>query len=419
MNSFTVEGARVLCPASGRDEVVPVTVESGVVARIGGRSSGTVVDGAGHLLIPGLIDMRVSTGEPGQENRETVASAARAAARGGVTTVVLQPDTSPVVDDPSMVEFVRNRGRGADARVLVAGALTKGLRGEELVEMGLLRAAGAAMFTSGPEPVVDARLLRRVLQYSRAFGTLVANRCETPSLVAVAHESALSSRLGLAGEPAVGEEIAAARDIALARDTGARVLLDMVSSAEVLGHITRAKAQGVPVHASVGVNHLALNEVDIGDYRTFAKLRPPLRGENDRRALLAAVVDGTVDVVVSDHDPRPAGAKRRPYAEAAAGAVGLELLLSIALTLSANGDAEFADILPAMTSRPADLLGLPHGRIVEGAPADLVLVDADAPWVCDSDRLESLSNNTPFDGRRLTGRAVRTWVGGREVWRRT
>ena len=418
MSSFTIENARVLDPASGRDEVAPVTVEDGVVARIGGKSAKTVVDGTGHLLIPGLIDMRVSTGEPGEENRETVASAARAAARGGVTTVVLQPDTSPVVDDPSMVEFVRNRGRGADARVLVAGALTKGLSGGELVEVGLLLAAGAAMFTSGPAPVTDAQLLRRVLQYSRTFDALVANRCVTPSLAATAHESALSSRLGLAGEPAVSEEIAAARDIALARDTGSRVLLDLVSSGAVLGHITRAKAQGVPVFASVGINHLALNEVDIGDYRTFAKLRPPLRTENDRRALLAAVEDGTVDVVVSDHDPRPAGSKRRPYADAAAGAVGLELLLSIALTLSANGDAEFTDILPAMTSRPASLLGLPSGRIAEGAPADLVLVDANAPWVCDSDRLESLSNNTPFDGRRLTGRAVRTWLGGREVWRR-
>ena len=416
MSALTLTGARVLDPASGRDEVVDVTIEGGCIARIGGTPAKATRDVSSLALLPGLIDMRVSTGEPGEENRETLASAARAAVRGGVTTMVVQPDTRPVIDDQSLVEFVANRARELPVNVLVAGALTVGLEGERLTELGLLREAGAVMFASGPQPVTDTALMRRILLYASTFDALVANRCVEPGLAADAHESAFSSRLGLRGEPGIAETVMAARDIALARDTGARVLLDLVSSREVLSNIARAKAEGARVHASTTINHLALNEIDIGDYRTFAKLRPPLRSADDRAALLAAVADGTVDIVVSDHDPQPSGAKRRPFADAAPGAVGVEIMLSVLTTLAANGEVELMDILPAMTSRPAELLGLESGRIAEGAPADLALVDLNAPWVCDGAKLASVAGNTPFDGRRLTGKVVGTWVGGVEVF---
>jgi len=414
--TLTLTGARLLDPATGRDEVADLTIEDGHIARIGGKPAKTTRDISGYTLIPGLIDMRVSTGEPGEENRETIASAARAAAKGGVTTIVLAPKTQPVIDDQSLVEFVLRRGEVTPVNVHVAGALTKGLMGTELTEIGLMQAAGAAMFANGPVPIADAQLMRRILSYASTFDVLVANPPVEPSMRASAHESAFSARLGLSGEPGTSEAIMVARDVALAQLTGARMLIDIVSSQNALTPLRRAKADGVPVFASTTINHLALNELDIGDYRTFSKLDPPLRSEEDRLALLAAVADGTIDVVVTDHDPQPSGRKRLPFAEAASGAVGLELFLAVATSLAADGHIAFKDLLPAMSSRPADLLGLPSGRLTEGAPADLAVIDPDAPWVCDSDQLVSTSKNTPFDGRRLTGKVIATFVTGEEVY---
>jgi len=305
--------------------------------------------------------MRVSTGEPGEEHRETIASAANAAAKGGVTRIVLSPKTQPVLDDQSLIEYVLRRGENVPVHVHVAGALTKGLSGEALTEIGLMAEAGAVFFANGSEPIADSQLMRRILSYASSFDLLVANPPVEPTMRAVAHESAFSARLGLSGEPGVSEAIMVARDIALAKLTGARLLIDIVSSAEPLAEIAGAKGEGVSIHASTSINHLALNELDIGDYRSFAKLDPPLRSEEDRLALLAAVADGTIDVVVSDHDPQPAGRKRLPFAEAATGAVGLELILPVALSLAADGHIKLIDILAAMTHRPADLLGLNAG----------------------------------------------------------
>ena len=419
MSAFTITGARVLDPASGHDAVADVVVADGLVQSIGrqtsGKASGETVDAGGYLLVPGLVDLRVSTGEPGEEHRETLATCSRAALRGGVTTAVLAPKTQPVIDDQSLVEYLLRRGRELPVNILVAGALTKGLEGRELCELGLMRDAGAVMFANGSQPVTDSQLLRRILQYAAHMGVLVAHPPVEPSLRACAHESEFSSRLGLPGEPGLSERIAALRDLVLAEDTGARLLLDIVSSAATLEPLRAAKARGTRVAATTTINHLALNELDIGDYRTFAKLDPPLRGEADRLALLAAVADGTIDAVVSDHDPQPSGRKRLPFAEAAPGAIGVELMLPVATTLAADGHIDLMDMLSAMTHRPADLLGLPSGRIAEGAPADLVLVDPDAPWVCDSEQLASLAKNTPFDDRRMTGRVKRVWVAGEEA----
>lgn len=420
MSALSIINARIIDPATEYDGGGTLNCEDGVITAFGPdvTAKGDIIDADGLICTPGLIDMRVSTGEPGRENRETIATAAQAAAAGGVTSIVIMPETNPVIDDMSLVDFITRRAETAPVNVYAAGALTKGLDGMTLTEIGLMSEAGAVMFSNGTKPIADSKTMRRLLSYSASFNALIANRAMDPSLGegAVAHESDLSSRLGLTGAPAAAERIMAERDVALAELTGGRLLIDMISSAEALQVIRRAKSRDIEVACSVSINHLALNEVDIGDYRTFAKLDPPLREESDRLALLSGINDGTIDVIVSAHDPRPAGEKRLPFAEAGAGAVGLEILLSAALSQVADERLDLMAALAAMTFNPAALLGLDSGRIAEGAPADLILIDPNAPWVCDSDKLLSRSKNTPFDGRRMTGRAVKTICGGRLVY---
>jgi len=420
MNTLSIINARIIDPASGYDDHGTILIEDGYISAFGPSviAGEQTLDAKGLICAPGLIDMRVSTGEPGRENRETIATAARAAAAGGVTSIVIMPETNPVIDDMSLVDFIKRQAENAPVNVYAAGALTKNLDGQTLTEIGLMSKAGAVIFSNGTHPISDAQTMRRLLSYSASFNALIANRAMDPSLSkgAVAHESDLSSRLGLTGAPAAAERIMAERDVALAELTGGRLLIDMISSAEALDVVRRAKSQDLEVSCSVSINHLALNEVDIGDYRTFAKLDPPLREESDRLALLDGINDGTIDVIVSAHDPRPAGEKRLPYAEASTGAVGLETLLSAALSQVADEKLDLISALAAMTCNPADLLGLESGHIKEGTPADLVLLDLNAPWVCNSDNLLSRSKNTPFDGRRLTGRAVTTICNGRVVY---
>jgi len=420
MSTLSIINARIIDPASGYDEFGTILIENGRISAFGLNidAEGDIIDAEGHICAPGLIDMRVSTGEPGRENRETIATAAQAAAAGGITSMVIMPETDPVIDDMSLVDFITRRAETAPVNVYAAGALTKGLDGQSLTEIGLMSQAGAVMFSNGKTPIADAQTMRRLLAYSASFNALIANRAIEPSLSkgAVAHESDLSSRLGLTGAPAAAERIMAERDVALAELTGGRLLIDMISSAEALDVVRRAKSRDLEIACSVGINHLALNEVDIGDYRSFAKLDPPLRDESDRLALLEGINDGTIDVIVSDHDPRPAGEKRLPYAEASTGAVGLELLLAAGLSQVADGRLDLMAFLAAVTCNPAGLVGLESGRIAEGAPADLFIFNPNAPWVCDSDALLSRSKNTPLDGRRMTGRTLKTIVSGRVVF---
>lgn len=426
MTDLAILGARVIDPASGRDEICDVLVRgSKIIATGAGIFSGGMpestqkIEADGLILAPGLIDMRVVTGEPGGEHKETLESAGRAAAAGGVTTMVIMPQTNPVIDDISLVDHIQRRGRDTSAvRVLVAGALSKGLLGIEMTELGLMSDTGAVMFANGDTPIPDSRLMRRILSYSSTFNALIAHRPVDVKLSdgACAHESDFSSRLGLPATPAISERIIAERDLALAELTGGRFLIDLVSSADTLPAIERAKSRDLEVAASVSINHLALNELDIGDYRSFAKLAPPLRDEDDRAALINAVNDGLIDIIVSSHDPQPAGEKRRPFAESAPGAVGLELLLSAGLTLVADAQLDMMAFLRAVTSGPAALLGLEQGQIGENAPADLVLFDPDVPWMCDADMLLSRSKNTPFDGRHMQGRAIMTICNGEIVF---
>ncbi len=420
MRALSIVNARIIDPASGYDALGNITIEDGIITGFGPELTpiGEIIDAQGHVCAPGLIDMRVSTGEPGRENRETISTAARAAAAGGVTSIVLMPETNPVIDDMSLIDFLQRRAEAAPCNVYLAGALTKGLDGSSMTEIGLMSESGAVMFSNGTHPISDSQTMRRLLSYAANFNALIANRPLDVSLSkdAVAHESDLSSRMGLIGAPAAAERIMAERDIALAELTGGRLLIDMISSANALEVVSRAKSRDLDVFCSVSVNHLALNELDIGDYRTFAKLDPPLREESDRLALLQGVNEGTIDVIVSSHDPRPAGEKRLPFSEASTGAVGLETLLSAILTQVANGQLDLMTALGAMTCNPANILGLPSGRIAKDAPADLTLIDLGAPWLCEGSKLRSRSKNTPFDGRLLTGRAIATICAGELVY---
>ena len=421
MSALSIINARIIDPATERDEMGTLIIEKGRIKDFGGdiAPEGDIIDAGGKILAPGLVDMRVSTGEPGRESKETLASAGRAAVAGGITSIVVTPETKPVLDDVSLVEYIKRRGKKKSlARVYLSGALTQNLDGQNMTELGLMSNAGAVMFSNGKDPIADSLLMRRMLSYSSAFNALIANRPVDPSLSqgSCAHESDLTSRLGLVGTPSTAERIMAERDVALAELTGGRLLIDLISCAETVDVITRAKSRDLDVACSVSINHLALNEIDIGDYRTFAKLDPPLRTEEDRLALLEGVNSGVIDVIVSDHDPRPAGEKRLPFQDAASGAVGLEILLAAGLSQVVDGTLDLMAFLKAVTCNPADLLGLNAGRIAVGAKADLVIIDPHAPWVCQSEDLRSRSKNTPFDGRRLTGRAVMTFVGGDRVF---
>jgi dihydroorotase len=418
-----ITNAKLIDPAKSKVEDGAILFDEKIrdVGSVASAPEGAeIIDAGGHHVAPGLIDMRVNIGEPGAEHKETFKSAGRAAAAGGVTTLVMMPNTVPVIDDQSLVDYVLRRGpdRAGGVRILPAAALTKHLDGELMTEIGLMADAGAVMFTNGDKPLVDSRLMRRVLSYATAFGALVAHRPEDSYLAqgGVMHEGELAARLGLPGIPSAAEYIMAERDLALAELTGGRLLLDMISAAQTLPALKRAKERGVAAYASVNVHHLVLNEQDVDGYRSFAKLSPPLRSEDDRRALVQAVADGLIDVIVSGHDPQQAEDKRLPFEEAAFGAVGLETLLPAALTLSHNGDVALPTLLRAMTLKPAEILKLPQGRLSKGAPADIILIDTGAPFRLDSDKLKSKSNNSPFDEKLLQGAVKRTFIAGKTVY---
>lgn len=423
---IAITNARLVDPASGYDGPGGVIVTEGVIADVArggelGRLSADVevIDAGGALLIPGLVDIRVKTGEPGFEPKETLKSAAQAAAAGGVTTMVLQPDTHPVMDEPAVVDFVLRRARDIElVNVYPAGAATKGCAGERMAEIGLMHEAGCLYVTDADRPIVDSKLLRRVLSYAKAFGVPVAHRPADPwlSTGAAASEGEFAARMGLPSVPAVAERIMLERDLALVELTGAPFIVDQVTTAGALESLKRGLDRGLPVTATTSINHLSFNEIDIGDYRTFCKLDPPLRSEDDRQAVIEAVASGLIQVIVSAHAPAPAEDKRLPYDEAAPGAVGLQTLLPALLAFHHDGRIPLIDLIRTVTAAPANLLGLAAGRIAKGAPADLVLCDLNAPIVIDADKLVSKSKNSPFDGRRLQGRVLRTIVDGRTVY---
>jgi dihydroorotase len=418
-----ISNVRLIDPGAGLDTVGSLLVRDGLIADHGtalGRPDGAqIVEGDGAVLCPGLVDMRVALGEPGFEYRETIASAAEAAAAGGITTLAALPDSSPAIDDPALVFLLRSRGEATGSlTILPYAAITRGCRGEDMAELGLLREAGAVAFTDGKRAIASTQLMRRVLTYARAFDGMIVQHPEDPSLAegGAATEGELATRLGLPGIPLVAEAILVARDIRLARLTGGNLHFAHISTGETVDLIRRAKDEGLRITCDTAPPYFDLNETALGDYRTYAKLSPPLRPEADRRAIAGALCDGTIDAVASDHQPLDADDKRLPFAQASAGGTGLATLLGVTLAQTHGGSLGLAEAIALLTCRPARLLGSQAGTLKRGAPADLCLFGPEKLWQVQAGKLPGKAKNTPFDGRALEGQVLGTWKAGRRVF---
>lgn len=419
-------GARLLDPTSGLDQIGDLLTEGEAIADFGpGLLNDGIPDGArviechGLSLTPGLVDIRVQLREPGEEHKGTLASTGRAAIAGGVTSMVCLPNTLPVIDDMSVVEFVARRARLLGlTKVYCHGAITKGLAGSELAELGMLAEAGAVAFTDGIKAVASAQMMRQALNYAGTYDLLLVEHPEDPTLAEDGDMNAgeMATRLGLAGIPSQAEVIMVERDLRLVELTDGRLHLAHLSTAAAVDAVRAAKARGLPVTCDTAPPYFALNENAIGDYRTFAKLSPPLRTEADRLAVIAGLRDGTIDAIASDHAPQDEDAKRLPFGQAAFGGIGLETLLAVSLELYHNGYLPLLDVLRLLTCKPARLMGLPDSRLSKGAPADLTLFDPERPWQVRESELHSKSKNTPFDYRPVQGRVMMTVVDGRRVF---
>ncbi|MEN0088064.1 MAG: dihydroorotase [Pseudomonadota bacterium] len=419
-----LENARILDPARNMDGVGHVLMQGGKIAACdlgplpGAAPAGCqTVDARGKAVMPGLIDSHVRVGEPGAAHRETFASLGSAALAGGVTSIIMLPDTDPVIDAPAMVDYVGSRASQSTlARIYTAAALTKGLAGREMAEIGLLQEAGCVGLYHGPYAMADPVVLKRSLTYAHDFDAPVICDTQDEALGSGAMNSGLNAtRLGVSGSPVEAEIIPLERDMRLVAMTGARYHAAQISTAGALDVIRRAKAQGLPVTAGASIHHLTLNETDVGDYRTFMRLLPPLRTEDDRLAMVEGLADGTIDVLHSAHDPQDVDVKRHPFSQAGHGAIGIETLLAAALRMHHNETAQLNRIIKALTANPASLFGLNAGTLEPGSPADCALVDLEAPFVVDTDELHSLSKNTAFEGARFEGRVMQTFVAGRQT----
>ncbi|MGR3814311.1 MAG: dihydroorotase [Cognatishimia activa] len=415
--------ARLIDPTSEQDLVGSLLVEDGVISAIGADISvpdtAEVVDCEGLCLAPGIVDIGVKVCEPGERHKESYRSAGLAAAAGGVTTIVTRPDTSPAIDTPETLEFATRRANeAAPVNVVPMAALTKDRAGREMTEIGFLMDAGAVAFTDCDHVVVDTKVFSRALTYARSLGALVIAHPQDPGLSkgAAATSGKFASLRGLPAVSPIAERMGLDRDIALVEVTGAKYHADQITAARALPALERAKANGLDITAGTSIHHLTLNELDVADYRTFFKVKPPLRSEDDRQAIIAAVKSGLIDVISSMHTPQDEESKRLPFEEAASGAVALETLLPAALRLYHSDLLTLQELFRAMSFNPAQRLGLASGRLEAGAPADLVLFDPDAPFVLDRFKLKSKSKNTPFDGQRLQGKTRATYVGGQAVY---
>ncbi|MDT8857118.1 dihydroorotase [Paracoccaceae bacterium Fryx2] len=417
-----LQNARIIDPEAGTETLGNLILDGGLIAAIGAASAprdARVIDCEGKCLAPGIVDLGVKIGEPGERHRESFRSAGLAAAAGGVTTIIARPDTSPAIDTPEVLEFVTRRAAGASpVRIRHMAALTKGREGREMTEIGFLLDAGAVAFTDADHVTTDTKVLSRALVYARSLGALVIGHPQDPGLSAGASVTSgkFASLRGLPHVSPMAERMGLDRDLGLVEMTGARYHADQITCARSLPALERAKANGLDVTAGVSIHHLTLNDLDVGDYRTFFKLKPPLRCEDDRLAVVEAVASGLIDIICSMHTPQDEESKRLPFEEAAAGAVALETFLPAAMRLYHAGAMDLPTLFRAMALNPARRLGLPQGRMAEGAPADLVLFDPDAPFLLDRVNLHSKSRNTPFDGQRMEGKVLATFVGGVQVF---
>lgn len=423
-----LKNCRLLDPATGLDELGGIIIEDGVIADVGPhlKNAEGGFDLSGDCLAPGLIDLRMKTGEPGNEHRETLETASHSAVAGGITSMLVMPDTSPVIDTPALVDYLRRAGQSTRIvnRIYPAGALSMGLQGERMTELGLMKQAGAIIFSNGDSTVASANLIRRIMQYAKGVGACLMLRPDEPAIASGSMNAGpFAARLGLRGLPIQAEWIGLQRDLTLAEMTGANIIVDQISTARSLEIIADARRRGLKPAVTVAAHSLFFNELDIGDgtqdprkaYLTYCKVNPPFRKEDDRLALIAGLKAGEIDCVVSAHDPQPPEDKRLPFDEASFGAAGLETVLPCLLTLASDPHYELSllDILRAVTLRPAEILGLPQGRLAISTPADLVRFNPNTPWKCLRENLRSRSRNSPFDGRLLTGEVRQTIVAGK------
>ena len=423
MTKTLFTNARLIDPVALTDGPGAILVEDGIITQVFDIPSPditgpTIVDCGGKCLAPGIVDIGVKVSEPGERHKESFRSAGRAAAKGGVTTIVTRPDTLPAIDTPETLEFVARRAAlDAPVRVVAMAALTKGREGREMTEIGFLQDAGAVAFTDCDRVITNTKVFSRALTYAKSLNALVIAHVQEPGLSegAAVTSGKFASLRGLPGVSPMAERMALDRDIGLIEMTGARYHADQITTARALPALERAKRNGLQVTAGVGVHHLTLNELDVADYRTFFKLKPPLRSEDDRLAVVQAVADGLIDVISSMHTPQDEESKRLPYEEAASGAVALETLLPAALRIYHSGHIDMPKLFRALSLNPSRILGLPTGRLLPDAPADLILFDPDAPFRLDRSTLLSKSKNTPFDGELMQGKVLGTWVAGERV----
>ena len=426
MTVTLLQNAQLIDPEAGTIENGGLALKDGVISEVGQTisieaSDANVIDCGGKFLAPGLVDIGVKVCEPGERHKESFKSASLAAAAGGVTTLVTRPDTAPAIDTPETLSFTRRRAQeDSIVKVEAMAALTKGREGREMTEIGFLKDAGAVAFTDCDRVVQNTKVLTRALTYARSLGALVVGHPQEPGLSAGAAASAgkFASLRGLPAVSPMAERMGVDRDIALLEMTGAAYHFDQITTARALPALERAKKNGLDVSAGTSIHHLCLNELDVANYRTFYKVKPPLRSEQDRLATVEAINTGLIDIISSMHTPQDEESKRLPFQEAASGAVGLETLLPAALRLYHEGQVDLVTLVRAMSLNPAKRLGLNGGRLSVGAPADLMLFDADVPFVLDRFSLYSKCKNTPFDEARLQGHVLRTFVAGREVYRR-
>ncbi len=416
--SILFKNAQIIDPEAGTVITGDLMIADGQIVAPSPNAK-MVIDCAGKFLAPGIIDIGVKVAEPGERHKESYRSAGAAAAAGGVTTMVTRPDTTPPIDTPEALEFIRRRAsEAAPENVLHMAALTKARAGAEMTEIGFLLDAGAVAFSDGDHVVQDTKVLGRALTYAKSLGALVIMHPQEPILSkgAAVTSGKFASLRGLPAVSPMAERMGLDRDIAMIEMTGAQVHFDQITTSRALPALERAKRNGLDVTAGTSIHHLTLNEFDVADYRSFFKIKPPLRSEQDRLATIDAVASGLIDIISSMHTPQDEESKRLPFEEAAAGAVALETLLPAALRLYHGGYMDLPTLFRAMTLNPAKRLGLESGRISIGSPADIILFDADAPFVLDRTTLKSKSKNTPFDGQRMQGKVLKTFVSGQEVF---
>jgi dihydroorotase len=418
-----IKGAYVVDPSQDIDGIFDILIVDGKIDAVRegltAPKDAEIINATGKHVFPGLVDARVYVGEPGGEHRETIASASKSAAAGGVTSFIMMPETDPVIDDVALVDFVRRASRDdAEVRIYPAVSVTKGFEGKELTEVGLLQEAGAVMLTEGKRSLNNNQTLKRALTYARDFDMVISLETIDPELSSngVMNAGLNATHLGLSGIPREAEIIPLERDLRIAALTKGNYHAAKISTSDSAEAIAKYKREGNSVTCGVSINHLTLNENDIGRYRTYLRLAPPLRDEDDRQAMIRALADGTIDIIVSSHDPHDVDDKRHPFAEAAEGAIGLETLFAAAMRLYHNEEVTLTRLIDALSTRPAKIFGLPGGTLKPGSDADLIIADLDTPWVVHEEDIVSRSKNTPFEGERFSGKILQTIVDGRTIY---